>query len=177
MPTLFSHPAAALTRTWFGELPRGAVIAGALLSMLPDIDVLAFRLGIPYTSQWGHRGFTHSLAFALFTSSLTSLLFRRRSAVFAFLFVCAASHPLLDAMTNGGHGVALLWPFSAERIFFAWRPIRVSPIGARFFSRAFAVLRSEVVCVWGPFAGAGVVGWLTRRKHVGDRKLESRQER
>jgi inner membrane protein len=33
-------------------------------SILPDIDSIGFQLGIPYSSFWGHRGITHSLAFA-----------------------------------------------------------------------------------------------------------------
>ncbi len=45
-----------------------------------------------------------------------------------------ASHGLLDAMTDGGKGVALLWPLTTKRFFFAWRPIPVAPIGAGFLS-------------------------------------------
>jgi inner membrane protein len=61
------------------------------------------------------------------------------------------SHPLLDALTNGGRGVALLAPFSNERYFFPWRPIEVSPIGMRFFSeRGLSVIASEAVWVWLP---------------------------
>jgi len=56
-----------------------------------------------------------------------------------------ASHPLLDALTDGGLGVALLWPFSAERFFFPWRPIPVSPIGVGFFSlRGIRVALAEL---------------------------------
>jgi inner membrane protein len=57
-----------------------------------------------------------------------------------------ASHGLLDAMTTGGLGVAFFAPFSAERYFFPWRPILVSPIGIeRFLSpRGAAVLMSEL---------------------------------
>ncbi len=36
----------------------------AVCSVLPDIDVLAFHFGIPYASEFGHRGFTHSIFFA-----------------------------------------------------------------------------------------------------------------
>src|SRR5947208_5485908 len=36
-----------------------------VLSVLPDIDVVAFVLGIPYGAPFGHRGAIHSLAFAL----------------------------------------------------------------------------------------------------------------
>ncbi|WP_414612200.1 metal-dependent hydrolase, partial [Stenotrophomonas muris] len=76
-----------------------------------------------------------------------------------FVFVCAASHPLLDAMTSGGLGVALAWPWSEHRFFAPWRPIRVSPFAPQFFSaRGVATLLSELRWVWLPLAGA-VVAW------------------
>ncbi len=77
----------------------------------------------------------------------------------AFVFICAASHPLLDAMTSGGLGVALAWPWSEQRFFAPWRPIRVSPFAPQFFSaRGIATLLSELRWVWLPLAGA-VVAW------------------
>lgn len=56
------------------------------------------------------------------------------------------SHGLLDTLTTGGKGVALLWPFSDERFFAPLQFIRVSPIGVgRFLSeRGLAVLLSEL---------------------------------
>jgi inner membrane protein len=45
-----------------------------------------------------------------------------------------ASHPLLDTLTDGGLGCALLWPFDHTRYFAPWTPIPVSPIGLSFFS-------------------------------------------
>jgi hypothetical protein len=33
-------------------------------STIPDLDVMGFRFGIHHGDFWGHRGFTHSLAFA-----------------------------------------------------------------------------------------------------------------
>jgi inner membrane protein len=34
------------------------------LALLPDADIVAFALGIPYSAPWGHRDAAHSLAFA-----------------------------------------------------------------------------------------------------------------
>jgi len=56
-----------------------------------------------------------------------------RTAVVSVLTI--ASHPLLDAMTDGGLGVALAWPFSNARFFAPVRFIPVAPIGAAFLSR------------------------------------------
>ena len=46
-----------------------------------------------------------------------------------------ASHALLDTLTDGGLGAALLWPFNFTRYFAPWRPIPVAPIGLDFLSR------------------------------------------
>lgn len=126
--------------------------------MLPDIDVIGFRLGIHYGDFWGHRGFTHSLVFAALLAAILTLVLRQtpaaisRFALFSYLFLATASHGLLDAMTNGGLGIAFFSPFDNHRYFFAWRPIRVSPIGvSRFFSyRGVAVLQAELLWVWLP---------------------------
>ncbi len=98
------------------------------VSLLPDLDVLAFRFGIPYSAPFGHRGATHSLVFALVAGTGTALAVangRRRDFWRVAIVIClvAVSHPLLDAMTDGGLGVALLWPFSNARFFAPWRPI------------------------------------------------------
>jgi inner membrane protein len=52
-----------------------------------------------------------------------------------FLFVVTASHGVLDAMTNGGLGVAFFAPFTSARYFLPFRPVQVSPISlAAFFT-------------------------------------------
>lgn len=157
MPTIFTHPAVALLRPWFGRtVPRRALIAGALGSILPDFDVAAFAFGIPYDHPLGHRGFTHSILFAVLYASLCTLLLRVPPY---FIFLCTVSHTFLDALTDGGLGVAFFSPFSNERYFFPWTPIRVSPIGAGFFSaRGLETLVSEAVWVWMPCVALGLVG-------------------
>jgi inner membrane protein len=70
------------------------------------------------------------------------------------LVLAAASHGLLDALTDGGLGVGLFIPISDSRYFFPWRPLSVSPVGAAAFfrGRAAEVLLSELVWVWLPTA-------------------------
>src|SRR3989454_272644 len=104
-----------------------------------DLPAVDLRIDVPYSDPFGHRGATHSLVFAVLAGTVTALLLshggRRdfwRTAVVTCLV--AVSHPLLDAMTNGGLGVALLWPLSNARFFAPWRPIPVAPIGARMLS-------------------------------------------
>lgn len=160
MPTVFTHPAVALMRTWFPRsLPRRVLYAGLFGTILPDFDVAAFALGIPYGATFGHRGFTHSIFFAALYAVVATLLLRVRGASFAFIFLCTMSHAVLDAFTNGGLGIAFFSPFSNERYFFPWTPIQVSAIGTRFFSpRGLRTLASEVVWVWIPCAVVGLLG-------------------
>jgi inner membrane protein len=126
---------------------------------VPDLDVIGFHFGVRYGDFWGHRGFTHSLLFAALLAALGLAVFRddgapglSRSALWLYFFFCAASHGLLDAMTDGGLGVAFFSPLNNGRYFLPWRPIEVSPIGlTRFFShRGLGVLQSELLWIWLP---------------------------
>jgi len=171
MPTIITHAAVPLllgAAAGKRAISPRLLAAGAIAAMLPDADVLAFKFGVAYADTFGHRGATHSIGMALALGAIAALARRplRTTAWRAFLFVglAALSHPLLDALTDGGLGVALAWPFSSERFFFPWRPIAVSPIGARFFSaRGLAVLGSELQWVWLPCALAALAVWLARR--------------
>ena len=123
---------------------------GAGLACFPDIDVIGWFNGVGYESVYGHRGFTHSLPFALVLGGLVSLLFKQqRMRAWLILSLCLASHGVLDAMTTGGRGIALLWPFSDSRHFLPLRVIKVSPIGFRsFFSEwGWKVIKSEALYV------------------------------
>jgi inner membrane protein len=171
MPTVVSHAAAALAlgpafrragwpaRVWW---------AGALCAVVPDADVLGFYLGVPLGSILGHRGLTHSLAFAVALAGvLTPLLVPSgtRVRLWLYLFLATASHGVLDAMTDGGIGVAFFAPFEAGRYYAPWRPIVVSPLGLRPFlsARGVAVMTSEAVWVWLPSALFAAAAWrLTR---------------
>jgi inner membrane protein len=166
MPTILTHAAVGLGlgRLFTGRrMPLSYWQLVALLPVVPDLDVLAFRLGIPYEAALGHRGFSHSLCFALLLALAAAACTYRRLAVpfrdwWGFLFLVAASHGLLDALTDGGLGVAFFAPWDTTRYFFPWRPIRVSALGRHFFGPgALATLRSEFVWVWLPTAAVVAV--------------------
>jgi len=171
MPTLLTHPAVPLAiSTGLGQqiVSRRLLGVGVLLSILPDLDVIGFRLGVSYATELGHRGFSHSLLFAFVIALGCTMLYRTLRTTplraFLFLFIAMASHPLLDACTNGGLGVALLWPWSEQRFFSPYQVIQVSPINpARFLTqRGVTVLWSEVIWVWLPLL-AIAVSWATAR--------------
>jgi inner membrane protein len=150
------------------RIAKPILIAGIVLAMLPDADVIGFKLGIDYADQFGHRGASHALIVAAGVAGLLTALFRPENwkMIFAFLFASMASHGLLDAFTSGGLGPALFWPFDDARYFAPVTPIRVSPIGMGFFSgRGVAVLFSEALWVWLPVGFMALAGrTLLRQK-------------
>jgi inner membrane protein len=175
MASLFGHAFIAISlgksfsrkkRTW------KIIIIAIVCAILPDIDVVGFQFGIAYGSFWGHRGFSHSFLFALLLSVLVTSLFYRKDfftkkglILILFFFLSTASHSILDAMTNGGHGVAFFSPFNNTRYFFPWTPIKVSPIGIlRFFSeRGLQVIRSEIVWIGLPGMLYMIIAFLIRK--------------
>lgn len=162
MASLFGHAfvAAAISTNCSKKIISWKLfLLGVLCAILPDIDVISFRLGIPYGSFWGHRGFTHSLLFAIILGLSVSFVFYRQTifslkglGYFFFFTLCAASHSILDAMTNGGLGVAFFSPWNETRYFLPWRPINVSPIGVgKFFTgRGLSIIKNEVVWIGVP---------------------------
>ena len=172
MPTIISHPAIVVPlASWFRRLPHIVVIAAAIGTVIPDADVAAFAVGIPYGHPLGHRGFSHSLLFAALFAAASAFVARRVTPevsvrlAWSVVFLATASHGLLDAMTNGGLGVGFFIPFSNERFFLPATPIRVSPIGVgRFAEKAGVVLASEARWVWLPCFVIAAAGILARRK-------------
>jgi inner membrane protein len=128
----------------------GSMVVWSALSLLPDLDVIGFRFGIRYGAPWGHRGATHSLVFAiglaLLVGGLAPLLRLNAVKTAAVAAVVLASHGLLDTLTDGGLGCALLWPLNHQRYFAPWNPIPVAPIGRRFFTQhGLAIALTELV--------------------------------
>lgn len=159
MPTIFTHAAVPLAvGLGLGKdvISRRLMVTGVVVSMIPDLDGISFWVGIPYASALGHRGFTHSILFVLFCGLLAAIFRRffktKASTAFFFIGSVVLSHIFLDALTNGGLGTALLWPFSNERFFLPFRPIEVSPLTLTrlFSSRGIQVMMSELKWVWLP---------------------------
>jgi len=171
MPTIFTHPVPVLA-LGFGlgkKVVSYRLFAFATLcSVLPDLDVIAFKIGIDYSNALGHRGISHSLVFAfgvgLFSACIAPLLRCKALTAFVITSLALLSHIALDAMTSGGLGVAAFWPWDESRYFLPWRPIRVSPLNPRAFlgARGMAVLMSEFLWIWLPCAIGACALWLTR---------------
>jgi len=185
MPSAFSH---AIVATAIGKVVEPKQVPwwywglGAVLSAVPDLDVIGFHFGVRYGDVLGHRGFTHSLFFAALLAGLVSIALLGQSQIscwrlFFYLFLATASHGVLDAMTNGGLGVAFFSPFSNARYFFPFHPIKVSPLGVgRFFSaKGLDVVRSEAFWLWIPPATVFAVVTIIRavRRNRGLRSAQS----
>lgn len=161
MASAFSHAFVALV---FGKASRHPIMTrqvlflGMACSIVPDLDVIGLSFGIRYGDLWGHRGLTHSLFFAcLLSAALVQFLYWHTSTsakltLCVYFFCCTASHGVLDAMTNGGLGIAFFSPFDTTRYFFTFRPVAVSPIGIGdfFTGDAFRILASEATWIWLP---------------------------
>jgi len=169
MPTILSHAAVPLALgLGSGAIPKRLFFAGIVAAILPDIDVLAFRLNIAYSHALGHRGITHSVVFALALAFMALACAKQlrssRTIAFAFVGLSAVSHGLLDMITNGGLGIALWWPWSSERFFAPWQVIEVAPLSLdrALGARGVAVLQSELLWVWLPAAAVAAAIYIGR---------------
>lgn len=172
MPTPVTHFVVGAALSQGARPPRGAWLRTAvvfgLLASLQDLDFILLAFGIPLDHPLGHRGLTHSLAFAVLLGILGAMALgahRRQRRTFVVTaaagFLAAASHGLLDMVTRGGSGVALLMPFLSERWSFPFQPINVSLLrSGDFVPAVFEVFKSEFLWIWIPLALVGVGRWL-----------------
>lgn len=147
------------------------MVAGAVCGVVPDLDFLSIRMGFDrYGGTYGHRGFTHSLGFALLIGLLAALWpsavapgWRRRAGRGAFLALCTASHPLLDSLFDVGICSAWLWPLDGARHCLGWRPIPMQGI-ALFGEQRFLM---ELQWIGVPLLVLANLGMLLRQTWTG----------
>lgn len=103
---------------------RKALLVGAALGTLPDLDV-AIRYGDAVKNFTFHRGFSHSLFVLVPLSALLWAILRRwwspvRAAPLPWLAAIAlalVTHPLLDAHT--AYGTQLFWPLDSPPVMWS----------------------------------------------------------
>jgi inner membrane protein len=120
------------------SLGRGAMAAGAVLGLVPDLDVAVGWVAGPFANWEHHRGFTHSLLFGpLFGPLFGYWLWRlsrrgkgppqgeaAREGLRAWIWLsilALLTHPLIDLFTS--YGTQLLWPFTNVRFAINAMPI------------------------------------------------------
>ena len=156
MASVFGHSIVGFTLTKIidNKHTKWLLLAAIVSTVLPDFDVVTFRFGIPYSHPLGHRGFTHSMLFAVLWALFLMFTLGNKNKLIWFLviFLSTVSHGILDAMTSGGKGVGFFIPFNNNRYFFPFREIRVSPIGIdKFFSEwGLQVILSEIKYIFIP---------------------------
>ena len=172
MATIYTHAFVGLGMGKIftnGRMPFLFWLLTGFLPIVPDLDAFSSHA---YGSIWGHRGFTHSIVFAaLLAGAIVALGFRQGTPglppgrMWVFLFLATVSHGLLDMLTDGGLGVALLAPFDNRRLFCPFQPIEVASFGVGwlFTHRGAVVLASELRWVWLPSAALAAVAWVVRR--------------
>jgi inner membrane protein len=116
------------------KIGNKAMVLGAIAGTIPDLDVIANYFTDTVSALEIHRGFTHSIVFAvifgLFFGWLLSLWDKRASLKqwSWFWFLCFVTHPLLDAHTTWG--TQLFWPFDlrlAYKNIFVIDPLYTLP--------------------------------------------------
>jgi inner membrane protein len=112
---------------------------------------------------------SHSIIFAALLG-IVALIFiseksiKRKCLYFCMFFASGMMHDILDAMTNGGLGVAFFFPFSDTRYFLPWQPIEVSPLGLKRFFTLRGGIRSEMLWLILPSLCFMVIAVFYRRK-------------
>lgn len=165
MPTTLTHAVPAIAvGLGLGKdyISKRLIFTGAFIANIPDLDLIGSRyFHIPFDSVYGHRGYSHSIFFALVLAFIFSLFFLRSDFKKALLFLsfCTLSHGLLDAFTQGGLGTTFYWPFSDIRYHAFVQPIINVGVSFRslYASRlGFPIFISEIIWVWIPFLLLGL---------------------
>jgi inner membrane protein len=166
---------------------RAALLAGAALGTLPDLDSLPIALfsDNPVSLMTVHRSFSHSLFVLPLLGWLVWWLFKRfgngRVAAapvrwFWAIQLALITHPLLDAFTV--YGTQLWWPlmppptmwssmFIIDPLYTVW--LLVACIAAWFLRERAAAQRALAV---GLVLSSAYLGWSLLAKTMVDREAE-----
>ncbi len=106
------------------------VTLATICAVVPDLDLIGWPLGISPLSLLGHRGLTHSIAFAMALGILAAATLpravtrRERVAAGIVLVLATVTHGVLDALTTYAPTGPAFWaPFSNARYRFPWMPL------------------------------------------------------
>lgn len=154
--------------------PRKAVLIGAVMGTVPDLDVFV-PLGDPVSDFVLHRGPSHSLIIhALVTPLFAEPLVRlfeglrgRRVVTYLAVYLCFATHALLDAVTI--YGTRIFWPVMPDPVglgsLFIIDPLYTLPLLVllvwalclRQWTRPFARVVSAALIVSTAYLGWSIV--------------------
>ena len=157
------------------KLPARYWGAAITLATVPDVDIAFVWMGARYRGMFGHRGITHSIAFAAAAAAAVAFLAfrgerwaRLRPRLGAIFLLAGLSHGFLDASMASGVGVAALAPFSAARFHSIFRPILVTPpTGNPWLDPGgIRVTNSEIAWIWIPSLAVIFLALRLRRRRT-----------
>lgn len=119
------------------KLGNKAPLWGAIAGTIPDLDVFLRFLYDPIDAALVHRGFSHSILFAVLCSPVFAYvvhrIYKQKYAYKTWLwlfFFGIITHPILDMFTN--YGTQFLWPLDYRITFntvFVVDPLYTLPFG------------------------------------------------
>ncbi|MDF2756588.1 MAG: rane protein [Nitrospira sp.] len=120
MASPLTHALVGATLAAACHFPWKLWVVGVASALLPDLDAAGYWLGVPYGSFWGHRGFTHSIVFAVLASGLfarwiscwTGMTVVR---VWTYCVVAMLSHGCVWVWIPCAVVASLLWWFGRRR--------------------------------------------------------------
>ncbi|QAA82630.1 metal-dependent hydrolase [Aequorivita sp. H23M31] len=116
------------------KIGNKAMLLGAIAGTIPDLDVFVGHFTDTVSALEIHRGFTHSIVFAVGVGLMFAwlcALWDKRATLkewWLFWFLTFVTHPLLDAHTTWG--TQLFWPFEirlAYKNIFVIDPLYTVP--------------------------------------------------
>lgn len=127
------------------KLGNKAALWGAIAGTIPDLDVFIRAYNDPIHGALLHRGFSHSIIFALIAGPLLGYLiyriYRRKHELKIWVwvaFMAIITHPMLDIFTS--YGTQFFWPFEWRVTFnsvFVIDPLYTVPFGLLLLSSLF----------------------------------------
>jgi inner membrane protein len=104
------------------KMGNKAAMWGAIAGTIPDLDVFLMQFYHPIDAALMHRGFSHSILFAVIMGPILGWLIHKlykqrydQKTWMWLFFLSIITHPMLDVFTN--YGTEFLWPFSTRLTF------------------------------------------------------------
>ena len=165
------------------KLGNKAPLWGAIAGTIPDLDVFMRFFYHPIDAALVHRGFSHSILFAVLGSPIFAYIVHRiykqkfpyKTWLWLF-FLGIITHPMLDMFTN--YGTQFLWPLDYRITFntvFVVDPLYTLPFGLcvliiLFFKSTnkwrsrinwFGIYYSSAYLIWGVIVKLYILNYST----------------
>ena len=136
------------------KMGNKAILWGAIAGTIPDLDVFFRAFYEPLDAALIHRGFSHSILFALIASPLFAYVLTKAYRAkyeyktwLSLFFFGIITHPMLDMFTN--YGTQFFWPLDARISFntvfvidpFYTIPFLICLVAVLFYNRESSMRR------------------------------------